>query len=334
VRCSEVKAERSTSSPVESGKFESPYSSILPLTIDTITPIVGSVEHNDGQLRPNQLASLAFILSEDVGASIEVSDLAIHNDSTGEDVDLSALTSEHLTYDPVSHVARWDLSSIALLPAYYTYTLNAASITDIAGNPLDGNGAGGDDYSGPVMVALNGDINLNGSVDLADLTIMGHPNHWGQSGLTWLQGDLDFNGDVNMADLIILGDPSNWDKSLGMAAGPGSPPSDQVVHEPLQPPTHDSQTAYGPKLPRFADVFGLPRVTTDLALDEVSADVSKLQTREAETAQTDLQVELADAVMIALTSEDDSDETESRSLKTELNPGLLDLLAEEQTGRR
>jgi len=42
---------------------------------------------------------------------------------------------------------------------------------------------------------------------------------------------------------------------------------------------------------------------------------------------------LADAAMIFMTSESDSDEAQSRSLKTELTPGLLDLLAEEQTGR-
>jgi len=324
-----------TARQTESGRLESPDSGILPMTIDAIAPTIAAVENNDGQLRPNQLTSLAFTLSEDVGASIEVTGLAIHNDSTGEDVDLSALTAEHLAYDPVYHAARWDLSSISFPHAYYTYTLNAAGITDIAGNPLDGNGDGvdGDDYTGTLMVALNGDVNLNGSVDLADLTIMGHPNHWGQSGLTWLEGDLDLDGDVNMADLIILGDPSNWDKSLGIAGAPGTPPLDQVVYEPLQPPTHDEQTASGPKLPRFAGMLGVPRVTTDSALDEVSADVLKAQARKVSMARADLQVALADAAMIALSSEGDSDETESRSLKTELNPGLQDLLVEERKDR-
>ena len=303
---------------------------------DTLAPIVVAVENNDGELRPNQLTSLTFTLSEDVGASIEVTDLAIHNDSTGQDVDLSSLTAEHLSYDPVSHVARWDLSSVPLPAAYYTYTLNAASITDLAGNPLDGNGngVGGDDHTGTLMVAVNGDVNLDGSVNLADLVTMGHPNHWGQSGLTWLEGDLNFDSNVNMVDLIILGDPSNWDKSLGMAGVPGAPPSGQVVYEPLQPPTHDEQTKYGPKLPRFAGMLGVPRVTTDSALDEVAVGASKSYARKVSIAGSDLRYTLADAAMIALTSENDSDRTESRSSNTELNPGMLDLLAEEQAGRR
>ena len=81
-------------------------------------------------------------------------------------------------------------------------------------------------------------------------------------------------------------------------------------------------------------MLGVPRVTADSTLDGVSTDASKSQSRKDATARTDLRVALADAAMIALTSEDDSHETDSGSLKTELNPGLLDLLAEERTGRR
>jgi len=184
--------------------------------IDATAPTVAAVKHNDGQLRPNQLTSLAFTLSEDVEASIEVTDLSMHNDTTDQYVDLSALAEGDFAYDHLTHIARWDLSRISFPPAYYTYTLNSASVTDLAGNELDGdgNGVGGDNYSDTLMVALGGDVNLDGSVNLADLVIMGHPNHCGQGGMTWIEGDLNFDSNVNMADLIILGDPSNWDKSL------------------------------------------------------------------------------------------------------------------------
>jgi len=298
--------------PSSGGTYEAVITADASLTVahsidfvpPDLAPTITATQRNDGAIRPGTLTSLTFSFSEDVGTSIGASDLTIHNDSTGEEVDLSALTAGDLAYDPVLHTARWDLSGISFTRAYYTYTLNSVSITDLTGNELDGDGdgVGGDDYSDTLMVALNGDINLDGSVNLADLVTMGHPNHWGQSGLTWLEGDLDLNGDVNTADLIILGDPSNWDKSLGIAGVPGAPPSHQVVYEPLQPPTRDEQTAYGPKLPRFASMLGVPRAAANTALDGVS--------------------------------EDDSDEADSQSSKTELNPGLLDLLAEEQTGRR
>jgi len=63
---------------------------------------------------------------------------------------------------------------------------------------------------------LAGDVNMDGYVNLADLTIMGHPDNWGTAGNGWSQGNisLDTGGEVNYADLTILADPSNWNTKL------------------------------------------------------------------------------------------------------------------------
>jgi len=66
----------------------------------------------------------------------------------------------------------------------------------------------------------------------------------------------------------------------------------------------------------------------------VVADEFRSGVRRTGAFQDDLRLALTDAAMNTLTAEDDSDERELWSLKTELSPGLLDLLTEEETGRQ
>ncbi|MCC6681948.1 MAG: hypothetical protein IT445_13695 [Phycisphaeraceae bacterium] len=62
-----------------------------------------------------------------------------------------------------------------------------------------------------VTIALPGDANLDGVINLSDLQILG--DHWQSSTANWV--DADFNGDrmVNLADLQVLGD--HWNASVG-----------------------------------------------------------------------------------------------------------------------
>ncbi|MCC6682486.1 MAG: hypothetical protein IT445_16420 [Phycisphaeraceae bacterium] len=62
-----------------------------------------------------------------------------------------------------------------------------------------------------VTAALPGDANLDGTINLSDLQILG--DNWQSSSANWI--DADFNGDrlVNLADLQIIGD--HWNASAG-----------------------------------------------------------------------------------------------------------------------
>ena len=48
------------------------------------------------------------------------------------------------------------------------------------------------------QVAVFGDANLDGTVNLLDLTALA--NHWKQTGY-WAQGDFNYDGTVNLLDL-------------------------------------------------------------------------------------------------------------------------------------
>ena len=62
---------------------------------------------------------------------------------------------------------------------------------------------------------LAGDANLDGRVDINDLTIV--LSHFGQSGTTWAQGEFTGTGTVDINDLTIV--LSHFGQSAGSSAG-------------------------------------------------------------------------------------------------------------------
>jgi C1A family cysteine protease len=89
----------------------------------------------------------------------------------------------------------------------------------------------GDDGSGVTaapVVHFPGDANLDGKVDIADLSIL--LTNFDKPGMSWSQGDFDNNGTVDIADLSNL--LTNFDKTAGSSAGGVTPvpePSALVV---------------------------------------------------------------------------------------------------------
>jgi probable HAF family extracellular repeat protein len=77
--------------------------------------------------------------------------------------------------------------------------------------------ADGNDPGEPYLLtpALPGDANLDGTVDINDLTIV--LAHYGQSGMTWTEGEFTGDGTVDINDLTIV--LAHYNQSLGSAAG-------------------------------------------------------------------------------------------------------------------
>ena len=68
--------------------------------------------------------------------------------------------------------------------------------------------------------ATPGDANLDGKVDINDLTIV--LAHYGQTGTTWTDGEFTGDGKVDINDLTIV--LAHYNETLGSSAGPAWPP--------------------------------------------------------------------------------------------------------------
>ncbi len=88
-----------------------------------------------------------------------------------------------------------------------------------------------DTAAGQIIVAytLYGDANLDGTVDLSDLGILG--DNYGRTGTTWQEGDYNYDGKVDLSDLGAIGD--NWHQSVGALLSAG--PAGSLVAEPATP---------------------------------------------------------------------------------------------------
>ncbi|MDA8563729.1 hypothetical protein N9L06_04675 [Mariniblastus sp.] len=171
--------------------------------------------------RPDLLGSIS--VSFDVNVRIDADDLVIRNDTLGGVlVDTSGLSVSNSFSD---QTATWDFSNLTLEPGFYSFQLSD-SITSFAGGvSLDGDfdGTPGGNFVESIYVALPGDANMDGQVDvLGDafplVANLGITN----GGATWAQGD--FNGDgfvdvLNDAFTLV----ANLGRSLILPAT--SPPS-------------------------------------------------------------------------------------------------------------
>lgn len=183
---------------VDIGAFESNFDSLLP-------PTIVSVMFDEGGVlaRPDLWNTLTIVFDRDVNVVAE--DLTLINDSpNGTTVDL---TGVGFSYDSSTKTAIWDLSSIdPLIAGVYTYQLDANSIA-IGNVTLDGNGDGirGDDFVAEHYVAIPGDANLDGTVNvLGDaFPLVGSLNS--TTNLAWADGNFNGDGVVNvLGDAFIL----------------------------------------------------------------------------------------------------------------------------------
>lgn len=209
-----------TARQTEDGKLESVASDGLTITVDTLAPTVvefnrGYLEEDDWRLRPTELHTISLEFSEDVSDTLALGDLSLYNLSTSEGESLDGVD---FSYD--DEVGTWDFGGRTPTQGegWYSVTISATDVTDVAGNYLDGDGdgTGGDDYvygeaapQDDMLVPHLGDANLDGTVNWQDLQILAA--HMGQSG-TWVDGDFNYDELVNYLDYLIL--KANTGKSV------------------------------------------------------------------------------------------------------------------------
>jgi hypothetical protein len=167
---------------------------------------------NGGAGAHDALDTLSLLFSENV--TVVAEDLMLT--FGGADVNLSSVVFD---YDSSAGRATWNFTNLApLAPGSYTATLNAGSVVDLSGTPLDGNADGteGDNFVRSITVAPPGDANADLVVDDADFAIWN--THKFTSTGAWSQADFNKDGFTDVRDLNIW----NANKSLSGALSTAS----------------------------------------------------------------------------------------------------------------
>ena len=180
-------------------------------------PVVTLAVRDEGGVlaRPDLIST--FSVSFDVDVNLSPTDLVIRNDSPGGTVvDSSGLV---FAYDPITHTVTADFANLTLGPGFYSFELSD-DIVSVDGNvSLDGDldGIPGGAFVDSIYVALPGDANLDGQVNVLDdaFALVGNLGTIG--GAVWADGD--FNGDGNVD---VLGDAFILVGNLGQSVLPPS----------------------------------------------------------------------------------------------------------------
>ncbi|MDA8564236.1 DVUA0089 family protein [Mariniblastus sp.] len=177
---------------VDIGSRESSF-----VDVATAPVITNIVRDEGGELaRPDLINTYAVTFDQDVDVSQD--DLLILNQTSG-----FGFFADSLSYDSSSRTATWDLGSLSLSAAFYTFQLSEDISAVAGGLSLDGDGDGfaGGFRDDEVYVAIPGDANLDGRVDVLSDAFALVANLGTNGGAVWAQGD--FNGD---GDVSVLGD--------------------------------------------------------------------------------------------------------------------------------
>jgi hypothetical protein len=147
---------------------------------------------------------------------------ALFFDGAGAGSDALKLSGGSITYTSDLATAGANQSmNITSGSITFTNTAQSTIVAWLAAGRLYSSDAGGalgyaDPGSGKTKVCytLDGDTDLNGEVNVADLANLAG-NFGATVGATWIQGDMDYNGTVNVADLADLA--GNFGQSISSA---------------------------------------------------------------------------------------------------------------------
>ena len=170
----------------------------------TIGPRVISTVRDEGGVlaRPDLLNTFSVTFDQDVNVS--AADLFVGNETFGFAADTSSVG---FGYDAATLTATWDFSGLVLDAAFYLFELSETITGVIGGFRLDGDsdGVAGTNSFESVYVAIPGDANLDGQVDVLSDAFVLVANLNTTTNAVWADGDFNGDGQVDvLGDAFIL----------------------------------------------------------------------------------------------------------------------------------
>ncbi len=157
----------------------------------TVAPPVVTAQAFDA----NALA-VSFTFDQNVGASLQGSDLVILNTTTNTVIPSGPVT---VNYNPATNTATFSLVPLiqngTLTNGNYTFTLVAGGVTNDGGVALEADGVVMDYF-------LAGDANRDRAVSILDFAIL--RGNFGQTGVGFTGADFNLDGSVSILDFAIL----------------------------------------------------------------------------------------------------------------------------------
>lgn len=183
--------------------------------------VTATIDEGGDLARPDLWSTLTIVFDSDV--TVAANDLSLINDSlAGTAVDLAGVG---FVYDASANTATWDFSTLDPLDrAFYSFQLDSASIT-YEGLALDGNvdGTTGDNFIGQHYVAIPGDTNQDGVVDVLNDAFALVGNLGSTTELAWADGNFNGDGVVDvLGDAFVLVGNLNRDVRPMMATARSS----------------------------------------------------------------------------------------------------------------
>lgn len=173
------------------------------------------VRDNGSVVRPDLIDSVEVVFNQNVSVAAE--DLSMRNDTTQQPVDL---TGVGFSYDADTFTATWDFNALPSSPeaAFYSFDIVSTNIASVDDNTeLDGDddGVPGPNRVESYLVAIPGDVNLDGIVTVLGDAFIFVANLNTTGATSWAQGDFNADGAIN-----VLGDAFVLVANLGRSVQP------------------------------------------------------------------------------------------------------------------
>ena len=193
---------------------------------DYAPQVLASVLDNGEIARPDIVDTISFVFDADV--IVNKSHLQLFNQTLNSTVDVN-VASVGFDYDATTLTATWDVSSLDLNEAYFQATLSQAVRARGSFIALDGddNQTAGGNHVQQIYVAIPGDANLDGDVDINSVNIFTQINsgdgavvlsNLQRTGrINWSTGDFNADGDVDDSAINLFTQSQTGDYAVLLA---------------------------------------------------------------------------------------------------------------------